>query len=380
MNQEERTVLNLLAEIEDLRARLQEAEDTISGIKSGKVDALVVSGDAGEELYMLRGAERPYRILVESMNEGALSLTAEGAIIYANNAFVRMSGAQESSTSLALCFRNLVYDPDLEKYDRFWADIMETGEIVELRLVFDGQPVPVYLSGSTQLIDNEPVVFLVITDISERKKSGDELKQSLAKSKRIISETVSAIATMAESRDSYTAGHQRRVAQLACAIAEEMGFTKARLEGISIAGTIHDIGKVAVPAEILTKSGKLSEIEFNMVKTHTEVGYNILRNIEFPWPVAEMAFQHHERMNGSGYPSGLTGEEILLEARILAVADVVEAMASHRPYRPAQGTKEALDEISSNKGKLYDSEVVDCCTRLFNEKGFRFVEPEEKAE
>ena len=147
-----------------------------------------------------------------------------------------------------------------------------------------------------------------------------------------------------------------------------------------MAGTIHDIGKVAVPAEILTKSGKISEIEFDMVKTHTEVGYNILRNIEFPWPVAEMAFQHHERMNGSGYPSGLTGEEILLEARILAVADVVEAMASHRPYRPALSTKEALDEISSNKGELYNSEVVDCCTRLFNEKGFRFVEPEEKAE
>jgi putative nucleotidyltransferase with HDIG domain len=169
-------------------------------------------------------------------------------------------------------------------------------------------------------------------------------------------------------------GRADRVAHLAIAIAKEMGLSKDQIDGIRVAGIIHDIGKIAVPAEILSKPSQLSEYEFEMIKTHPRVGYEILKQIEFPWPVAQIVLQHHERINGSGYPQGLTGKDILLGAKILGVADVVEAMASHRPYRPALGINEALKEISQNKCVLFDPEVVEACLKLFIRKGFDFKE------
>jgi putative nucleotidyltransferase with HDIG domain len=173
-----------------------------------------------------------------------------------------------------------------------------------------------------------------------------------------------------EIRDPYTFGHQRRVTHLATAIAKEMALSPDQIEGIAVAGNLHDIGKINVPSEILNKPGKLSDIEFALIKSHPQAGYEIVKDIEFPWPVAEVLLQHHERMNGSGYPRGLAGGDILLEARIMAVADVVEAMASHRPYRPTLGIDKALEEIVQNKGILYDPDVVDACLKLFKEKGF----------
>jgi HD-GYP domain-containing protein (c-di-GMP phosphodiesterase class II) len=162
------------------------------------------------------------------------------------------------------------------------------------------------------------------------------------------------------------------VAELARAIASEMGLSEERIDGLYMAGIIHDLGKISVPAEILSKPGRLSDAEFQLVKTHPQVGYDILKNIEFPWPIAQITLQHHERLNGSGYPQGLSGEDMLLEAKILAVADVVEAMASHRPYRAALGLQKALNEIFQNQGILYDYTVVAACLRLFNEKKFFF--------
>jgi PAS domain S-box-containing protein len=210
-------------------------------------------------------------------------------------------------------------------------------------------------------------------EITERKKAEEELKQSLVKLQKTLEGTIHALASAVEMRDPYTAGHQRRVTQLACAIAQEMGLPEEQIEGIHMAGQIHDIGKINVPAEILSKPGTLNGLEFGLIKTHPLVGHDILNgSLEFPWPVAQIVLQHHERMDGSGYPQGLSGEEILLEARILAVADVVEAMASHRPYRSARGIDEALEEISRNRGILYDPEVVDACLKLFTEKGFAF--------
>ncbi|MCJ7655687.1 MAG: HD-GYP domain-containing protein, partial [Dehalococcoidia bacterium] len=179
------------------------------------------------------------------------------------------------------------------------------------------------------------------------------------------------IATIVEVRDPYTAGHQRRVAELACAIAKEMGFSEERIEEIRMASLIHDIGKIYVPAEILSKPSRLTEIEFSMIKSHPQVAYDILKSVEFPWPICKVVLQHHERMDSSGYPGGLPGEDILPGARIIAVADVVEAMASHRPYRPALGLDKALEEISQKRGILYDTEAVDACLRVFNEKGFK---------
>jgi response regulator RpfG family c-di-GMP phosphodiesterase/PAS domain-containing protein len=187
-----------------------------------------------------------------------------------------------------------------------------------------------------------------------------------------MNSTVEAIASMVELRDPYTAGHERRVAQLASAIGKEMGLPERQVEGLRVIGYLHDIGKIAVPAEILSKPGRLSEAELAMVRLHPMAGYNILKNLEFPWPVAQAVLQHHERIDGSGYPQGITGKDIIIEARILMVADVVEAMASHRPYRSAIGLKEALAEITKNRGTLYCEKAVDTCIRLFNEKGFEF--------
>ena len=175
-----------------------------------------------------------------------------------------------------------------------------------------------------------------------------------------------------ESRDPCTAGHQHRVALLAVAIAKEMNIPKDQVEGIRMAALIHDLGKISIPAEILSKPSKLTEIEFDFIKTHPQAGYAIIADIEFPWPIAQMVLQHHEKMNGTGYPQGLCGEDILLEARIICVADVVEAMVSHRPYRAALGTDAALDEIFRNRGVLYDSQVVDACLSVFMDEGFKF--------
>jgi HD-GYP domain-containing protein (c-di-GMP phosphodiesterase class II) len=159
---------------------------------------------------------------------------------------------------------------------------------------------------------------------------------------------------------------------LAHAIASEMGLPEEQIEGIRVAGMIHDIGKISVPAQILSKPGELNSLEYGLIQQHPRIGYDLLKTIDFPWPVAQIVLQHHERMDGSGYPAGLSGDEIMLEARILAVADVVAAMTSHRPYRATLGLDKALEEISQNRGVLYDAEVVDACLKLFTEKGLEF--------
>jgi PAS domain S-box-containing protein/putative nucleotidyltransferase with HDIG domain len=222
--------------------------------------------------------------------------------------------------------------------------------------------------------DTTAAICGVCRDITESRKAQEDLKKSYEHLEKTLIATVNALASAAESRDPYTAGHQRRVTVLACAIATEMELTDEQFDGLRLAGLIHDIGKINIPAEILNKPGRISEIEFNIIKTHPETGYNIVKDIEFPWPVAQIILQHHERLDGSGYPGGLKKEEIMPEARILAVADVLEAMASHRPYRPALGVDAALMEVVQRKGICYDPEVVDVCQRLFLEQGFQLQE------
>ena len=209
-------------------------------------------------------------------------------------------------------------------------------------------------------------------EITERKRIEEELKQTAERLSNSLEGAVQAIAMIVEIRDPYTAGHQRRVTQLAYAIARKIGLSQDRISALHMAGLIHDVGKVHVPAEILANPNGLSEAEFSIIKTHPLVGYEILKAIEFPWPIAQTVYQHHERMDGSGYPQGLSGEDILLEARILAVADVVEAMSSHRPYRAALGIDKALSEITQKKAVLYDANVVDTCLWLFTEGSFKF--------
>ena len=275
-----------------------------------------------------------------------------------------------------------------------WSDFLtdnqanQSGLSLRQRAIQTGEPRPVYQlelvgkkgrrlwvdANETPVVQNGKTVAVVgaLTDITERKKAADKLKQSFARLEKTLEETVRALSLTVETRDPYTAGHQLRVAGLACAIGREMGLAQEQVEGLRIACTLHDIGKIYIPSEILSKPGRITEIEFNLIKTHPQIGYDILKNINFSGPVSRIMLQHHERMNGSGYPAGIKDEEILLEARILAVADVIEAMSSHRPYRPALGLEKALAEVDRHRGVLYDPRVVDACLILFQQKGFDF--------
>lgn len=205
----------------------------------------------------------------------------------------------------------------------------------------------------------------ILAGVIRRKRVEQAFQDGLVRLEKSLHGAVDALSATVEMRDPYTSGHQQRVAQFACALGHTLGLTADQLKGLHIAGILHDIGKIAIPAEILTKPGRLSEVEFQLIKVHPQVGYDILKNVEFLWPVARIVQQHHEKWDGTGYPLGLRGDEIALEARLLSVADVMEAMASHRPYRASLGLSVALEEIANGRGTVFDSEVVDACLTLF---------------
>ena len=233
-----------------------------------------------------------------------------------------------------------------------------------------------YFEGSARVVswDNDGMPSMVVKiykDITGRKLAEEELRNNMKQMRKNLDGTIKAIARSVETRDAYTAGHQRRTTDIAGVVAYGMGLSKQVIDGIRMAGLIHDLGKISVPAEILSKPGQISESEFSLNKQHPQAGYEILKGIDFKWPVADIVLQHHERLNGSGYPYGLKGEEILLEARILGVADVIEAMASHRPYRPALGIDDAFEEITMKRGTLYDPDVVDASIDLFTKRGYQ---------
>ncbi len=210
----------------------------------------------------------------------------------------------------------------------------------------------------------------VLVGLVEKQRAHDTLTETLARLRKILGGIIDLMASVVESKDPYTAGHQRRVSDLARSIATEMGLPSEEVEGIRTAGLIHDLGKIAIPAEILSKPGRLTELEYQLIQTHVSVAYELLKPIQFPWPIANSVAQHHERLDGSGYPAHLKGDAIGVPGRVLAVADVVESMASHRPYRPALGTDRALEEIERGRGTLYDPDAVDACLRLFREKSY----------
>jgi PAS domain S-box-containing protein/putative nucleotidyltransferase with HDIG domain len=236
----------------------------------------------------------------------------------------------------------------------------------------DGTMTSVELSAGRITYQGKPANLVILRDVTDRRKTEEELSLTLGKLRKAMGATIQAMSLTIETRDPYTAGHQKRVSDLARAIATEMKLSSEDIDAIRMAASIHDLGKISIPAEILSKPGKINEFEFRLIQNHPQIGFEILRTIEFPWPIAEIVLQHHERINGSGYPNGLRGEEIHLIARILAVADVVEAMVSHRPYRSALTLGEALHEITKNRGTLYDPDAVDACKRLFIEGRFAF--------
>jgi PAS domain S-box-containing protein/putative nucleotidyltransferase with HDIG domain len=324
----------------------------------------------------LRESEERYRAFYEYNPSMYFTVDTEGIVLSVNQFGAEQLGYKVKEL-VGQPVVNVFYEDDKEAVKRqLTACIQHPSKVFQWecrKIRKDGNILWVKETARTvRRADGNLVVFIVCENITKRKQTEGELKESFEKLKRSLESTVSALASALEMRDPYTAGHQQRVTDLACAIAEEMGFAEEQIDGIRMAGLIHDIGKINVPAEILNKPGQLTEIEYSLFKNHPQIGHDVLKKVEFPWPVAQIVLQHHERMDGSGYPQGISGEEIMLEARILAVADIVEAMASHRPYRPARGAGDALEEILHHKGTLYDPEVVDACLRVFYEKGFQF--------
>ena len=297
----------------------------------------------------------------------------DGHFIYLNEAAYKSRGYEKDE----LLSKN-IFDLPTPEYaasrGKRLAELLEKGEVIfeSAHCRKDGSIMPVEIQARVFDLDDRPLILSAARDITERKQAETQVRQGLDRLHQAFQGTVLALANTVEIKDPYTAGHQRRVAQLSCAMARELGWPPDRIEGLQVLGFLHDMGKIGVPAEILNKPGKISPTEVGLIKVHPQVGYDILKDIAFPWPVAQGVLQHHERLDGSGYPSGLTAGEITPEAKILAVADVVEAMASHRPYRPALGIDQALKEITDNKGKLYDPQAVEVCVRLFTEKDFQF--------
>jgi len=287
-------------------------------------------------------------------------------------------GPDEFIGNKNVCYNDIIHPDFCEPLWEKWQDLLKRKASFEGEypiITRDGETRWVWERGTGIYSEDGQLLFLegFITDITERKRSDAELDNSFKRLRAALGGTIQTLAIASETRDPYTAGHQKKVADLSRAIATEMGLDSNRTDGIRMAGVIHDLGKMAIPAEILSKPSRLSAIEYKLIKTHPQAGYDILKDVEFPWPIAQVILQHHERLDGSGYPAGLKGDEILMEARIIAVADVVEAITSFRPYRQALGIEKALGEITQNKGIFYDPAVVDACLRLFSEKGYKFV-------
>jgi PAS domain S-box-containing protein/putative nucleotidyltransferase with HDIG domain len=317
----------------------------------------------------------------------------DGNIIFVNDATMRLLDASSKNDLIGINISTFIKETDLLSLMKNMQMNKNQVKSVEHQFVTTtGVVIPVESSIAVMTdSDKKKIGFVYITrDISERKMveaeidqyrfhleelveaRTSELNESMTTLRATMESIVQSMGYALESRDQYTAGHQRRVAEAAAEIASEMGLQQNVIVGIRMAGLIHDIGKIYVPSEILNKLGKLDEVEFMLIKKHPQVGYDILKSIDFPWPIAEIVYQHHEKLDGSGYPRGLKSGDILLEAKIICVADVVEAMCINRPYKIGPGLETALDEISRNRGILYDEAVVDACMKVFRDNGFRF--------
>lgn len=317
--------------------------------------------------------ERRYQVLVEASKDCICNIDLDGRFIYMSPAGLLAHGVTQKEL-VGQHYRDLAEEPYHKELDRAH-ELCRTGQAVKLEYesaTVDG--IRWFESHLTPVRDKRDEIVSVLRlsrDITKKKAAEKALVDSFARTRRTLEETVNALASITDKKDPYTSSHQRRVAVIAEMIAREMGLPPTTVAGIKIAASLHDIGKIQVPAEILSKPARLNDMEMLLVRTHSDIGYEILKDIPFDEPVAEMVRQHHERLNGSGYPAGLTGDEMRVEAKILAVADVVEAIASFRPYRPALGISRALEEISARSGKLYDPVVVETCLGLFAEQRLR---------
>jgi PAS domain S-box-containing protein len=322
-------------------------------------------------------SEEKYRTILEDMNDMYYELDLKGDMVFFNKALLELTG-RDNEELRKMNFKDYMSPESAEYAFKIFGEIFKTGKsTLFVNEIFTKNGEIKYFESRAGLLLDEnkkPIGFRGLArDITDRKKAQDERDHVLKRLRKTLGTMIQAMAAAVETRDPYTSGHQRRVSDLARSIAAQMKLPSDQIDGIRMAASIHDLGKISIPAEILSMPRKLSELEFELVKTHPQAGYDIIKDIDFPWPIANIILQHHERIDGSGYPNGLNGKKILLEARILAVADVVEAMASYRPYRPALGLEKALEEIIKNRSVLYDPEAVDACLKLFKEKGYKFI-------
>jgi PAS domain S-box-containing protein len=316
--------------------------------------------------------------IIRYMYEALFVVAADGDIKTVNGAACELLGYEEKEL-IGKPVENLFAEEEFMASRTELKDLIKEEYVRNVAEVFiskAGVKIPVIFSSSV-MHDNKGIiqgVILVVQSEMERKQLEEKLHHTLITLRKAMKGAIQAMALTVERKDPCTSGHQQRVADLARGIAKEMGLTDDRVDGLRMCAVVHDLGKIFIPSDILTKASRLTEDEYNIVKTHPQAGYDILKEIEFPWPIAEMEIQHHERVNGSGYPKGLMGKDMLVESKILAVSDVVEAMVNKRSYHEAHSTKEALEEITKNKGILYDPDVVDACVKIFTEKGFKFKE------
>lgn len=350
VDQKPRTQEALLSEVEELLKQFDDSE-----LKDLDADTML-------DMKLIFDAFPFYVILLDSKHN----------VLSANNAVVEILGVNLGELVGRYCPK-IVHGLDVPYPGCPLEEAVEKNCAIE-RELFD-QATKRWVKSAVyptqyKLPDGGRVYIHFTHDITEHKKAEEERKMSLKVLKRTLNETVSAMASTLERKDEYTASHQKRVTKLATAIACELNLSSQEIEGIRVAATLHDIGKMYVPAEVLNKPGHLTDLEMSLIKGHSQAGFELTEKIPFPWDVALIILQHHERVDGSGYPHGLSDEQILLGAKILAVSDVVEAMASHRPYRPALGIDAALEEIKKNRGALYDPKVVDACLSLFANKQF----------
>jgi len=313
----------------------------------------------------LRESEEKYRLLFENSLDGVYRTTLEGKYIDVNPAMIKMLGYGSREELIEIDIPTQLY---YRKEDRPGPE--QRNKIFETRLKRkDGSVIIVEINSRVVYKYGKPVCYEgIVRDITERKAAEKKVEEGYQKLKKILDDVINTLASIVEIKDPYTSGHQKRVALIATAISKELGLDEEKVEAINTAALIHDIGKINLPASVLTRPGRLSKIEYDMVKTHSRLGYDMINHIEFPKPVSDIVLQHHERIDGSGYPQGLKGDEIIPEAKILAVADVVEAMISHRPYRPALGIGKAVEEIKQGRGKLYDPRVVKVCIKVIKSK------------
>jgi PAS domain S-box-containing protein/putative nucleotidyltransferase with HDIG domain len=353
---------------DELHAALEAARKRVAELEAAQAKH-------AEAQDRLQESERRYRLLVESIQEGIGIVDPDEAIVFANQAYADIFGCKHTEL-LGRSLRDFVSD-DAWARIRAETTLRREGRASVYELDVCGcdhrqrrirvSAVP-WVNGGGRFLGS----IGCIVDVTEQTSVEQALRESTERWRRAVGGTVQAAAAISEKRDPYTAGHQRRVAKLSRAIAEHLAMTADEVEGVYLGALTHDVGKISIPAEILAKPGRLLPVEFELIKTHAGLGFEMLQGIEFPWPIADIALQHHERLDGSGYPQGLCGDAICREARIVAVADVVEAMASHRPYRAALGMDVALDEVRRLRGTGFDVAVADACLTLIAEKGFRF--------